>query len=61
RIDTPEEVPNTLRNALQYVDADKLYPGTNWGMEPLPRAVARVKLNALTAGAEIFRKELAAG
>ena len=58
-IETPEEVANTLRKALQFVDADKLYPCTNCGMAPLPRAVARGKLNALTAGAEIIRKELA--
>ncbi|TVU86042.1 MULTISPECIES: methionine synthase [Pseudoalteromonas] len=58
-IETPEEVANTLRKALQFVDADKLYPCSNCGMAPLPRAVARGKLNALTAGAEIIRNELA--
>jgi len=45
---------------LQFVDADKLYPCTNCGMIPLPRAVARGKLDALSAGAEIVRKELLA-
>jgi 5-methyltetrahydropteroyltriglutamate--homocysteine methyltransferase len=59
-IETPEEVADTLRKALQFVDADKLYPCTNCGMAPLPRAVARGKLNALTAGAQIVRKELLA-
>jgi 5-methyltetrahydropteroyltriglutamate--homocysteine methyltransferase len=59
-IETPEEVADTLRKALQFVDADKLYPSTNCGMAPLPRAVARGKLNALTAGAQIIRKELLA-
>jgi len=57
-IETPEEVANTLRKALQFVDADKLYPSTNCGMAPLAREVARGKLNALSAGAEIIRKEL---
>jgi 5-methyltetrahydropteroyltriglutamate--homocysteine methyltransferase len=57
-IETPEEVANTLRKALQFVDADKLYPCTNCGMAPLPRRVARGKLNALSAGAEIIRREL---
>lgn len=57
-IETPEEVANTLRKALKYVDADKLYPGTNCGMAPLSRKVARGKLNALTAGAEIIRQEI---
>ena len=57
-IETPEEVAATLREALNYVDADKLYPSTNCGMAPLSREVARSKLNALSAGAAIVRKEL---
>ncbi|MCG8313069.1 MAG: methionine synthase [Pseudomonadales bacterium] len=59
-IETPEEVAATLREALKYVDADKLYPCTNCGMAPLSREVARGKLNALRAGADIVRKELSA-
>jgi len=58
-IETPEEVAATLREALKYVDADKLYPCTNCGMAPLDRTIARGKLNALSAGAAIVRKELA--
>lgn len=58
-IETPEQVADTLRKALKYVDADKLCPCTNCGMAPLPRHVARGKLHALTAGAEIVRRELA--
>jgi 5-methyltetrahydropteroyltriglutamate--homocysteine methyltransferase len=57
-IETPEEVADTLRKALQFVDADKLCPCTNCGMAPLSRRVARGKLNALSAGAEIVRREL---
>lgn len=57
-IETPEEVANILRKALQFVDADKLCPCTNCGMAPLSRRVARGKLKALSAGAEIIRKEL---
>jgi len=57
-IETPEEVADTLRKALQFVDADKLYPSTNCGMTPLSRQVARGKLSALSAGAEIVRREL---
>ncbi|MGF7447621.1 5-methyltetrahydropteroyltriglutamate-homocysteine methyltransferase [Klebsiella michiganensis] len=59
-IETPEEVAATLRKALQFVDADKLYPSTNCGMAPLSRPVASGKLNALSAGAEIIRRELQA-
>jgi 5-methyltetrahydropteroyltriglutamate--homocysteine methyltransferase len=57
-VETPEQVADTLRKALQFVDVDKLYPSTNCGMAPLPRAVAKGKLQALSAGAEIIRKEL---
>lgn len=58
-IETPEEVTNTLREALKYVDADKLYPCTNCGMAPLPREVSTAKLNALSLGAQIIRNEIA--
>ena len=58
-IETPEEVADTLRKALQFVDADKLYPSTNCGMAPLSRQVANGKLKALSAGADIIRRELA--
>ena len=58
-IESPEEVAATLRKALQFVDADKLYPCTNCGMAPLPRPIARGKLQALTAGAAMVRSELA--
>ncbi|PJG86532.1 methionine synthase [Conservatibacter flavescens] len=57
-IETPEQVAATLRRALQFVDADKLYPCTNCGMAPLPRQVATDKLYALAQGADIVRKEL---
>lgn len=58
QIETPEEVAATLRKALQFVDPDKLFPCTNCGMAPLPRHVARGKLQALSEGAEIVRQEL---
>jgi len=57
-IETPEEVADTLRNALRFVDADKLLPSTNCGMAPLPRDVALEKMSALNAGAAIVRGEL---
>ena len=59
-IEAPEEVAATLRQALNYVEADKLYPSTNCGMAPLSREVARGKLEALRLGTAIVREELAA-
>lgn len=60
-IETPEEVAATLRGVLPFVDADKLYPSTNCGMAPLSRRVARGKMAALAAGAEIVRAEVSVG
>ena len=60
-IESPEEVADTLRKALAFVDPDKLIPSTNCGMAPLPRHTAHEKLGALSAGANIVRQELAAG
>jgi 5-methyltetrahydropteroyltriglutamate--homocysteine methyltransferase len=57
-VETPEQVADTLRQALNFVDADKLYPATNCGMAPLARDVAQGKLKALGAGAAIVRAEL---
>ena len=59
-IETPDEVADVLRTALQFVDADKLVASTNCGMAPMPRDVALAKMSALSAGAEIVRGELAA-
>lgn len=57
-IETPEEVANTLRKTLKFVDIKNLLPSTNCGMAPLSRNVANAKLNALSAGTKIIRKEL---
>ncbi|MEX2145631.1 MAG: methionine synthase [Candidatus Rokuibacteriota bacterium] len=54
-VETPEQVAATIRTALRYVPAERLYPCTNCGMVPLPREVARAKLRALGAGARLVR------
>ena len=59
RIETPEEVADTLRRALAFVDADRLCPSTNCGMAPLARTVAQGKMRALAAGTALLRAELA--
>jgi 5-methyltetrahydropteroyltriglutamate--homocysteine methyltransferase len=59
-IETPEEVADTLRNVLTFVDPDKLLPSSNCGMAPMSRNVALEKMKALTAGADIIREELTA-
>jgi len=57
-VETPEQVAETLREALRYVTPERLFPCTNCGMVPLPRDVARRKLEALGAGAALVRTEL---
>ncbi len=59
-IETPEQVAETIRKAMAFVPPDRLSPCTNCGMVPLPRRVARGKLQALAAGAALVRKELRA-
>ena len=59
RVETPEEVAATIRAAMKYVPAERVYPCTNCGMVPLAREVARAKLKALGAGAALVRRELA--
>ncbi len=59
-IETPETVARRIREALAFVSPDRFYPCTNCGMVPLPRAVARGKLQALADGTAIARRELGA-
>ncbi len=59
RVETPEEVASTIRRAMEYVPAERLFPCTNCGMVPLSSEVSRAKLAALGAGAAAVRAELA--
>lgn len=58
RVETPQEVAETLRQALRFVDADRLIAATNCGMAPLSRAVAGGKIGALVQGARLLGEEL---
>jgi len=58
RVETPEDVAATIRAALNFVPAERLYPCTNCGMVPLSREIARGKLRALATGAALVRVEL---
>lgn len=55
-VETPEQVAGVIREAMQYVDAERIFPCTNCGMAPLPRNVATGKLQALARGAESARR-----
>jgi 5-methyltetrahydropteroyltriglutamate--homocysteine methyltransferase len=60
RVETPEEVADTIEDALEFVPADRLFPCTNCGMAPMHRDVAEAKLAALGAGAALARRRLGA-
>jgi 5-methyltetrahydropteroyltriglutamate--homocysteine methyltransferase len=60
RVETPEEVADTIIEALSFVPAERLFPCTNCGMAPMHRNVAEAKLAALGAGAALARRRLAA-
>ena len=47
-----------IRNALKFVDADRLTLAPDCGMKYLPRAKAFGKLSALTQAAATVREEL---
>jgi 5-methyltetrahydropteroyltriglutamate--homocysteine methyltransferase len=61
RIETPEQVADTIGRALQFVAREKLQACTNCGMAPMDRAVARAKLEALAAGAALARSRHGGG
>jgi 5-methyltetrahydropteroyltriglutamate--homocysteine methyltransferase len=60
RVETPEEVADTIGRALQFVPRQHLIACTNCGLAPMPRGVAEAKLAALAAGARLADERLAA-
>lgn len=60
RVETAEEVADTIAQLLSFVPAERLFPCTNCGMAPMRRDIAERKLAALGAGAALARQRLAA-
>ncbi len=58
RVELPEEIAATIREAMAYVDAERILPCTNCGMAPIPYNVAVGKLQALAAGATLARQSI---
>ena len=59
KVETPEEVADTIALALKYVPKNHLYPCTNCGLAPMDREIALKKLEALGAGAKLARQRYA--
>ena len=55
-VETPEQVAGVIREAMQYVAKERIFPSTNCGMAPMRRDVARAKLAALGLGADLARR-----
>jgi 5-methyltetrahydropteroyltriglutamate--homocysteine methyltransferase len=58
-VESPELVATRIRRALPYVDPRNLVLAPDCGMKYLPRAAAFGKLQAMVAGAQIVRAQLA--
>ncbi len=56
RIETPQEVADTIGSALRFVPGNRLIACTNCGLAPMKRAVAEAKLKALAEGAALARQ-----
>ena len=59
RVETPEEVADTIGRALQFVPREHLFACTNCGMAPMARDIAVRKLEALAKGAALARQRYA--
>ncbi|MDR6860869.1 methionine synthase [Variovorax guangxiensis] len=55
-VETPEQVADTIGEALQHVPKERLLPCTNCGLAPMDRAIALKKLQALAEGAALARR-----
>jgi 5-methyltetrahydropteroyltriglutamate--homocysteine methyltransferase len=58
QIESPEQVAERIRKVVAVVPPERVYLTTDCGMKPLPRIVAKMKLQALAEGAAIVRKEI---
>jgi 5-methyltetrahydropteroyltriglutamate--homocysteine methyltransferase len=58
QIESPEQVAERIRKVTNVISPERVTLSTDCGMKPLPRLVAKMKLQALVAGAEIVRAEI---
>jgi 5-methyltetrahydropteroyltriglutamate--homocysteine methyltransferase len=59
-IETPEQIADTIGEALKYVLRNRIFPCTNCGLAPMSREVATKKLEALAKGAALARQRYGA-
>jgi 5-methyltetrahydropteroyltriglutamate--homocysteine methyltransferase len=56
RIETPDEIADTIGRALQFVPRERFIACTNCGLAPMSREVALGKIEALAKGAALARE-----
>lgn len=57
-VETPQQVADRIRQVLNYFPAEKVYLNPDCGLKFVPRDIAFAKLQVLSAGARIVRREL---
>jgi methionine synthase II (cobalamin-independent) len=57
-IETPVQVADRIRKVLEVIPPERVYLTTDYGMKPLVRIVAQMKLQVLVQGARLVRQEL---
>jgi 5-methyltetrahydropteroyltriglutamate--homocysteine methyltransferase len=57
-VETPEDIAERIRIALNYIPAEKLWINPDCGFNPTPRWIALGKLKSMAAGTKIVRREL---
>ena len=57
-VESPELVARRIGDALKYIPAERLVPAPDCGMKYLTREVAFGKLQALTTGTALARRQL---
>jgi methionine synthase II (cobalamin-independent) len=57
-VETPQQIADRIRKVIAVVPPERVYLTTDCGLKPLPRLVARMKLQALAQGAALVRQEL---
>jgi 5-methyltetrahydropteroyltriglutamate--homocysteine methyltransferase len=61
-VETPDVIADRIRQTIKGgLKPEQITLSTDCGMKPLARMVSKLKLNALTEGAAIVRKEIGAG
>ena len=58
-VETPQDVADGIRRAMQYVNPDRIVVTPDCGLNHCPRHIAFRKVCAMVQGAKIIREELA--